>query len=61
VVVALSSSKVNVATVPATVTVPSGATTAVATVTTNTVNVSTKVNITGKYAGVTKAAVLTVQ
>jgi hypothetical protein len=61
VVVALSSSNIAAATVPASVTVSGGATTASATVNTKSVASSTVVNIIAKYGGVTKLATLTVQ
>ncbi len=60
VVVALASSNPSVASVPASVTVPQGATSANFTVTTTPVSVSTSVNISATYAGLTKTAPLTV-
>src|SRR5262249_5916032 len=59
-VVTLSSSNTAAATVPASVTVASGATTATFTVTSLAVASSTSVTITGVAAGVTQTAVLTV-
>lgn len=59
-VVNLSSSDVMVATVPATVTVLAGATTANFTVHTSAVTTSTNVTISASYEGVTKEAALTV-
>ena len=61
IVVALASSKPSVASVPASVTVPQGATSASFTVTTTSVSVSTTVNISATYAGLTKTATLTVK
>jgi len=58
--VALSSSNTSVATVPSSVTVAAGATSATFTVSTSTVTASTTVMISASYAGVTKAASLTV-
>src|SRR5882762_3028764 len=58
--VSLSSSNTAVATVPANVTVPAGATSATFTVTTLAVSASTSVTISASYAGVTKTASLTV-
>src|SRR5436190_3950217 len=58
--VALSSSDPSVATVPSSVTVAAGATSATFTVSTSTVTASTTVMISASYAGVTKAASLTV-
>ena len=58
--VTLSSSNTSVATVPASVTIPAGSTSAVFTVTTLIVNSSTTVTISAIYAGVTQTAVLTV-
>jgi hypothetical protein len=59
-VVALSSSNTTVATVPASVTVAAGATSATFSVTTKAVSVSTAVTITGAFGGATKTATLTV-
>jgi Fe-S cluster biogenesis protein NfuA len=58
--VQLSSSRTTVATVPSSVTVAAGATTATFTVTTNRVRSTTNTTISGKSAGVTKSAVLSV-
>ena len=60
-IVSLSSSNTSVATVPATVTVPSGQTSTNFTVNTAKVTGSKKVTISGSYTGVTKSATLTVQ
>jgi hypothetical protein len=60
VLVSLSSSSTAVATVPATVTVPAGHTSATFTVTTLPVTASTSVDISASYAGVTHRASLTV-
>jgi subtilase family protein len=60
VIVSLSSDKPAVATVPASVTIPAGATSATFTVTTLAVTASTPVNISASYAGVTHTAPLTV-
>jgi hypothetical protein len=49
-----------VATVPSSVTIPAGATTANFSVSTSTVRNTSKVTISGTSAGVTKSAVLTV-
>src|SRR6266478_167844 len=60
-IVSLSSSDTTVATVPASVTVPAGATTSAAfTVTTLVVTASTPISISASYAGVTQTAFLTV-
>jgi hypothetical protein len=59
-VVALSSGNTAVATVPASVTVPAGATSAPFTVTSKAVTASTPVTIGATYSGVTKSATLTV-
>jgi hypothetical protein len=59
-VVSLSSSNTAVATVPPSVTVPAGSTSAGFTVTTRSVTGSTSVTITAAYGGVTKTAALTV-
>src|SRR6266699_1857824 len=59
-VIALSSSNASVASVPASVTVPAGATTASFTVNTSIVLVSTNVTISGSYNGTTQSASLTV-
>ena len=58
--VQLSSNRTKVATVPSSVTVPAGATTATFSVTTNAVRNTSKATISGTSAGVTKSAVLTV-
>ncbi len=58
--VALASGNPSVASVPASVTVPQGATSASFTVTTTPVSVSTSVNISATYAGLTKTATLMV-
>jgi len=58
--VALSSSDTSVATVPSSVTVTAGATSATFTVNTSAVTASTTVTISAAYAGVTKTASLTV-
>ena len=58
--VALSSSDTSVATVPSSVTVAPGATSATFTVATSAVSASTTVTISASYAGVTKTASLTV-
>jgi hypothetical protein len=58
--VTLSSSNPDAATVPATVPVPAGATSASFTVTTKTVGASTTATITGSYGGETRTATLTV-
>jgi hypothetical protein len=58
--VALSSSDTSVATVPSSVTVAAGATSATFTVSTSAVGASTTVTISASYAGVTKTASLTV-
>jgi len=58
--VQLSSSRTTVATVPSSVTVAAGATTATFTVTTNRVRSTTNTTISGTSAGVTKSAVLSV-
>src|SRR5882762_3275508 len=60
VVVSLSSSNTGVANVPSSVTVPGGSTTATFPVTTNPVDTSTAVTISGSYGGDTQAATLTV-
>ena len=60
IVVTLSSSNTSVATVPASVTVSSGATSATFTVATSPVSQSTSVVITGTAGGVTRTATLTV-
>jgi hypothetical protein len=60
-VVALTSSNTAAATVPSSVTVPAGAKTATATVSTNSVSVATTVHIGANYAGVNKTAALTVK
>src|SRR6266699_2151245 len=59
-VIALSSSNASVASVPATVTVPAGATTASFTVNTSIVLVSTSVTISASYNSTTQTATLTV-
>src|SRR5260221_5307364 len=59
-VISLSSSNTAVATVPASVTVPAGATSAIFTVTTSTVATSAAINVSASYAGVTQTASLTV-
>ena len=61
VTVLLSSSAWNVASVPDTLTVPEGATTASFTIATSSVSQSTLVTITGTYAGQSQAASLTLQ
>lgn len=61
VVVALTSSNPSVAGVPASVTVPQGGTNASFAVTTTQVSMSTTVNISATYAGITKTATLTVK
>jgi hypothetical protein len=58
--VQLSSNRTKVATVPSSVTIPAGATTANFSVSTSTVRNTSKVTISGTSAGVTKSAVLTV-
>jgi len=58
--VQLLSNRTKVATVPSSVTVPPGATTATFSVTTSAVRNTSKVTISGTTAGVTKSAVLTV-
>ena len=60
VVVTLSSSNTSVATVPPSVTVAAGATSASFTVTTASVATSTSVTISGSFGGVTRSATLTV-
>jgi hypothetical protein len=60
VVVALTSSNTNAATVPASVTVAAGATTATFAITSKTVTTATVVTITATYNGAAKAATLTV-
>ena len=59
-VVSLSSSNTSVASVPASVTVGSGATSATFAITTSAVTVSTLVTVSASYAGVTRTATLTV-
>jgi len=59
-VVSLSSGNTAVATVPASVTIAAGATSATFAATTSTVTASTPVTITATYNGVTKSAALTV-
>src|SRR5437879_1173549 len=59
--VSLSSDNTTAATVPASVTVAAGASSATFTVSTSSVTASTSVNISASYAGVTKTASLTVQ
>jgi hypothetical protein len=59
-VVSLSSSDTSVATVPASVTVPAGSTSASFTVTTSGVGSSTSVTLTATLASITKTAILTV-
>jgi hypothetical protein len=59
-VVTLSSNNTAVATVPASVTVPAGATSATFTVTTTAVSTSTTVTLTGTYSGTSRTATLTV-
>ena len=59
-VVSLSSSNTGVASVPSSVTVPAGATSASFTVTTTAVSTSTSVTISGSYGGATQTATLTV-
>ena len=58
--VALSSSNTTVATVPASVTVPAGATSATFSVATTAVSASTTATITGAFGGATRTAALTV-
>jgi hypothetical protein len=58
-VVSLSSSNTGVATVPGSVTVAAGATSATFTITTSSVSVNTNVTISGTYSGTTRSAVLT--
>ncbi len=60
-VVTLSSSNTAVATVPASVTVPAGATSATFTVTTSAVTTATSSTISASYGGATATATLTVQ
>jgi len=60
-IVSLSSSNTTVATVPASVTVPGGTTSATFAVTTLAVTASTSVTISASYAGVTQTALLTVK
>ncbi|MET0739412.1 MAG: FG-GAP-like repeat-containing protein [Acidimicrobiales bacterium] len=59
-VVTLSSSNTGVATVPASVTVPAGATSRTFTVTTSQVSASTSVSIGGAFGGTTRSSTLTV-
>jgi Subtilase family len=59
-VVGLSSSNAAAATVPASVTVPAGGTTATFTATTSAVSASTPVTVSASYGGATKTATLTV-
>jgi hypothetical protein len=59
-IVSLTSSKPTAATLPATVTIPAGATSGKFTVTTGLVTTSTAVNISAAYGGATKTATLTV-
>jgi hypothetical protein len=59
-VVALSSSNTAVATVPASVTVPAGASSATFTVTTKSVTANTSVTLSAAHGGVTRTATLTV-
>src|SRR5712691_4259564 len=59
--VSLSSNNTSVATVPSSVTVQSGNSTANFTVNTSPVGATTSVNISGSFSGVTKTAALTVQ
>src|SRR5437667_67399 len=59
-VVSLSSSNTGVASVPSSVMVPAGATSASFTVTTTAVSTSTSVTISGSYGGATQTATLTV-
>ena len=59
-VVTLSSSNTTVATVPANVTVPAGASSATFTVTTSSVSASTSATITAVFGGATRSATLTV-
>ena len=59
-VVTLSSSNTTAATVPASVSIPSGASSATFTVSTSSVNTSASSTISGSYAGVTAQATLTV-
>jgi hypothetical protein len=59
-VVSLSSSNTTVATIPASVTVSAGTTSANFTVTTSSVTTSTAVSISGSYGGTTRSATLTV-
>jgi hypothetical protein len=59
--VSLSGDNTTAATVPASVTVPAGASSATFTVSTSSVTTATSVNISASYAGVTKTASLTVQ
>jgi probable HAF family extracellular repeat protein len=61
VAVALSSSDTSVATVPASVTVPAGATSATFTVSTRSVSSDRTVTISASYGGVTRTATLTVK
>lgn len=60
IVVALSSNNSAIAGLPASVTIPSGSTTAVFTITTSAVSTSTAINITASYSGTVQSAVLTV-
>ena len=59
-VVNLSSSNTNAATVPASVTIPAGATSATFTVTSKTVTTSTSVTLSGTASGITRTAAFTV-
>ena len=59
-VVTLSSSNTNVATVLSSVTIPAGSTSRTFTVSTDRVDNTTTVTISGTYAGVTRSATLTV-
>ena len=59
-IVSLSSNNISAATVPTSVTVASGATSATFTVTTMSVSGSTAVTVSGIYRGITRTAILTV-
>ena len=58
--VTLTSSNTTAATVPASVTIPAGSTSATFTITSRTVTTSTSVTVSGVYAGVTRTGTLTV-
>jgi hypothetical protein len=60
IVISLSSSNTAVATVPASVTIPQGATVATFTITTRAISATTPVTITGSHSGNTRSATLTV-